>query len=114
MEQSKVNKTEKNIVYVRSEIAEIIPVYIERRKKDLIVMNDALLKNDFETIKRLAHKIKGSGILYGLDKISHIGKELESGIKSNKYDDIKKYVGEFSDFLSNLEIKISNDENKPK
>ncbi|MDD5686459.1 MAG: Hpt domain-containing protein [Elusimicrobia bacterium] len=114
MEQNKTDKTEKNIVYVRPEIAEIIPVYIERRKKDIIVMENALLKNDLETIRKISHKIKGTGSLYSLDEISHIGRELEAGAKNNNYEDMKKYICELSDFVSNLEIKISNNGNNSK
>ncbi|OGS46276.1 MAG: hypothetical protein A2539_02800 [Elusimicrobia bacterium RIFOXYD2_FULL_34_15] len=106
---------EKNVIYISPEIKEIIPVYIERRKKDLMVMHEALSKNDLEIIKKLGHKIKGTGSLYNLDKISAIGKELEIAAKNNKPEHIKKIIEEFSDFLNNLEIKIvTNDENKPK
>ncbi|MCX7716419.1 MAG: Hpt domain-containing protein [Endomicrobia bacterium] len=67
----------KIIVYVDPEIKEFIPEFLENRKKDIKDMLSLLTKNDFENIRVIGHKMKGSGKLYGFYEISQTGQHLE-------------------------------------
>jgi len=56
---------------------ELLVAYIANRQADLAQLGSASTKHDFETIRRLGHRMKGSGGSYGLTDISHIGAQLE-------------------------------------
>ncbi len=94
----------KNIVHIDSELAELIPNYVENRHKDIKNMSDAVEKGDYETVRLLGHSMKGSGASYGFQGISDIGKKLEEAAKAKNNADITKYIGELTDYMSNLEI----------
>lgn len=94
---------EKIIVQITDEdIVDIIPGYLENRQKDLETLKQAL--NDFETVRSLGHKMKGSGGGYGLDRISKIGKALEEAAKAQDLDAIQSGIAALQDFLERVEI----------
>jgi HPt (histidine-containing phosphotransfer) domain-containing protein len=59
------------------ELADLVPVYLERRHADVIALEDALLVADYPTVSRIGHSMKGSGGGYGFDGITEIGLRLE-------------------------------------
>lgn len=94
---------EKIIVQITDEdIVDIIPGYLENRQKDLETLKQAL--NDFETVRSLGHKMKGSGGGYGLDRISEIGKAVEEAAKAQDLDAIRSGIAALQDFLERVEI----------
>lgn len=94
---------EKIIVQITDEdIVDIIPGYLENRQKDLETLKQA--PNDFETVRSLGHKMKGSGGGYGLDRISEIGKALEEAAKAQDLDAIQSGIAALQDFLERVEI----------
>jgi len=46
----------KNQVHVDAELEEILPTFLENRKKDVLLMQSALVKSDFESIELLVIK----------------------------------------------------------
>lgn len=98
------NNNKKNIVYIDSELSEIIPKFIENRNKDIIKIKEALGMNDFQTIRILGHNMKGSGGGYGFDYISEIGKLLQFAAESNDSEQIMKCVDELDTYIKNIEI----------
>jgi len=47
-------------------------------------INRVLKSNDFASLKRVAHKLKGSASQFGFDKVTKIGKDIELAISKNK------------------------------
>ena len=56
------------------DLGDLIPGYLENRKKDVVEILNCLNRRDYETIRSLGHKMKGSGGGYGFDTITEIGK----------------------------------------
>ena len=95
---------EKIIIKIDPDIEDLIPGYIESKHRDIGLLNDALLKNDYDTLRRIGHDLKGSGVGYGFDKITDMGRALESAAKNSDGAEIKKIIAEFVDYLSRVEI----------
>lgn len=60
-----------------SELADLVPGYLENRSRDVETLRRALLEGDYPTVQRLGHRMKGSGGGYGLPEITRTGSELE-------------------------------------
>lgn len=58
-------------------IADLVPGFVARRFEDLEQLDRALAAEQFEEIRRVAHKMKGSGLSFGFPRISVLGAELE-------------------------------------
>src|SRR6266852_5369810 len=98
------NRAEKTIIRVDPEIAELIPGFLENRRKDIAAMLDAVQRGDFETVRILGHSMKGAGGGYGFDVITEIGAALEQAAKQRNAAEIRDRVHELSRYLDRVEV----------
>ncbi|MFQ5450821.1 MAG: Hpt domain-containing protein [Nitrospinaceae bacterium] len=101
---AKGDENEKIIVEIDPDLEELIPGYLDNRHKDLKTLRAALEQDDFETIQRLGHTMKGSGAGYGFDLISAIGLTMEEGAKEKSAEKIRATADELLDFLNRVEV----------
>jgi HPt (histidine-containing phosphotransfer) domain-containing protein len=98
------NNSEKIIVRVDPEIADIIPGYLINRENDIAAIYDALEKKDLATVRILGHNMKGSGGGYGFDAITDIGMLIEEAAKDGNDEGIRLQVKRLEDYLLQIEI----------
>lgn len=60
------------------EVAALVPEFLANRQKDVASLRDLIESGDFETIRGMGHRMKGTGRGYGFPRISEIGRALES------------------------------------
>jgi len=97
-------KNEKIVVQVDTELEDLIPGFLENRRKDVKTLEQALGKGDYETIRKLGHTLKGAGGGYGFGTITDIGRSLENAAKEKNDEEIRKWVGELFNYLQNVEV----------
>ena len=59
--KNQVSHSDKIRIYVDPVLQELIPGYLENRGKDLLVYQQALENENFDTIAIMGHSMKGSG-----------------------------------------------------
>jgi len=91
-------------VTIDAELEELVPRFIQLRHEDIQTIKEALDEGDYETISRLGHSMKGSGISYGFDRISEIGKKMEHAAKSKERAGVEEWLLALSTYLENIEI----------
>lgn len=94
----------KFFVKVDPELADLIPGFLNNRRKDIEDMKSCLEVENFEQIERLGHSMKGSGAGYGFDGVSEIGKSIEIAGKEKDVDGIKKGIEDLKDYLDRVEL----------
>lgn len=94
----------KIVIKVDPEIADLIPGFLNNRKKDIQDLESCLEVGNFEQIERLGHSMKGSGAGYGFDGISEIGKSIEIAGKEKDVKAIKEKIEDLRDYLDRVEI----------
>lgn len=94
----------KILVRVDAEIKDLVPRFLENRRKDIQSMQAALERGDFETIRVLGHSMKGAGGGYGFDPISQIGRSLECFAKEADSGQIRKQMDDLSSYLDRVVI----------
>ena len=65
------------LVRVGSSLAELVPGFLESRRRDVEKIAAALERSDFDNVRILGHNMKGSGAGYGFSRITEIGASLE-------------------------------------
>lgn len=66
-------------------VQKLLPAYFNTRVKDLEELKAALKNNDFTSIKKLGHRIKGSAKSYGFPHVGELAHNLEEfAIKEDK------------------------------
>jgi CheY-like chemotaxis protein len=103
---SKEESSRMDTILVRAEpkLADLIPVFLQNCRKNVIAMLDALDRGDFETVEILGHGMRGAGGSYGFQAITDIGAALEQAAESADTDASRKWAGELSRYLDRVEI----------
>jgi HPt (histidine-containing phosphotransfer) domain-containing protein len=104
IQQSALKQEAKIIVHVDPDIADLIPGFLENRRKDIKTIGEAVTRGDFETIQILGHSMKGAGGSYGFDAITDIGKSLEQAAKDKDAEGIQRSVQELAIYLDQVEV----------
>jgi len=103
-QQSNSKHAAKIIVHVDSEIEDLVPGFLENRHKDIDILQESLAKDDYGTIRRMGHTMKGVGGGYGFDAITDIGQSLEQAAKDKNPEEIQRWVKELSNYLERVEV----------
>ena len=96
--------SEKIRIRVDTDLQELIPGYLVNREKDLLIYQQALEKDDFDSIALLGHSMKGSGGGYGFNDLSQIGRAIEKAAKSRDKESVRKSIIDLTAYLKKLEI----------
>ena len=95
---------ELTVVRIDPDLADLIPGFLENRRKDITKILTALEQGDNETIRTLGHSMKGCGSGYGFNAITDLGRALEQAAKEGDTTAIKQQVAELSSYLDHLDI----------
>ena len=95
---------EKIRVAIDPDLEDLIPGFLENRKKDLDKIRAALSSGDMEDLRSIGHSLKGVGGGYGFDRISEIGAAIESSAKASDLGAIKPQVDDLADYLEHVEV----------
>jgi len=102
--QNNGTKGDKIIVHVDEDLEDLIPGFLNNRRKDIDTMRSALKEGDFETIRSLGHSMKGAGGGYGFDLITDIGRDLEISARDGDVEKINQKVDALARFLESVEV----------
>lgn len=80
----------------------IVPGYLKARRKDIPAMLAALDGGDYEQIRLIGHKMRGSGTGYGFPEITAVGQRLELAAERREEIDVRKHIAELSNYLDSL------------
>lgn len=92
------------IVTIDKDLEDLIPGFLENRRKDVRSLTDALSAGKVETLKSIGHSLKGVGGGYGFHELSTIGAEIEKIAKAGATDGIHELLNKMSDYLDKIEI----------
>ena len=84
----------------------IVPAYLEGRRRDILSVLAALDSDDYEQIRTIGHKMRGSGTGYGFPEITAIGQRVELAAKSRDEKKTREHLTELSAHLDVLELAV--------
>ena len=91
-------------VTVAKDLADLIPVFLGNRRKEIDTLRVALAAADFEQLRQLGHRMKGVGVSYGFDYVSTLGKYIEDGARSGDRASLEARIGEYAEYLAKVQI----------
>lgn len=91
-------------IVVDKELEDIIPQYLEIRRKELPELQALLAAGNLDEARKIGHKLSGSGGGYGFDRLSEIGRKLETAGLAGDAPASSACLAELKDFLENLEV----------
>ena len=103
-QDSLARSNSKVIAHVDSDLAELIPRFLEHRWEDIRTIKAGLGQGDFETIRTLGHDMKGTGGGYGFNPITDIGACLEQAANDHNQEEVRRLVGDLASYLERVEV----------
>ena len=97
------------VIRVDRDLEDLIPGFINNRRKDAESIADALKRKDYETIRVLGHGMKGAGGGYGFDAITDFGKIIESAARNKDAGEISKQISDMMIYLDKVKVVYESD-----
>ena len=91
-------------VYIDPGLEEIVPGFLENRRRDVQTLETALQQNNLAQIHLIGHRMKGDGGGYGFDAISMMGAALEQAAARADRVAIQRHTTELIDFLGRVSV----------
>jgi len=91
-------------VYIDPGLEEIVPGFLENRRRDVRTIETALQENNPAQIQIIGHRMKGDGGGYGFDAISRMGAALEQAAAREDRSAIRRHTAELIDFLDRVTV----------
>jgi PAS domain S-box-containing protein len=93
-------------IFVRGDpqFADLIPVFFQNCRRNVIAILSALDGGDFDTVQSIGHNLSGAGGSYGFQAITDIGAALERAAVSLDSDASRQWTTELSGYLDRVEI----------
>jgi CheY-like chemotaxis protein len=94
-------------ILVEEGLEDVTPGYLAKRRAEVTAYRDALTRNDFDAIKTMAHRMKGTGGGYGFPVLTELGAALEQSAIRSDTDRIRRKVDELAKYLSAIELEYT-------
>ena len=95
-------------VKVGRHLADLIPSFMDSRRKELEALNAAFSRGDGEELRKLAHRMAGFAASYGFERMARLGTELEAAARRGDHDAVASLLLSYDDYLRRVRIKIAD------
>ena len=85
-------------------LKELVPAFLENRRRDLERMRVALVSGDLATIRDVGQNIRAFSRVYGFDELTALGEEIRCAADEQSTLRIVHLQGQLADYLSRVEI----------
>jgi CheY-like chemotaxis protein len=92
------------LVRVISSLAELVPGFLEGRRRDIDAIAAALERSDYDDVRIMGHNMKGSGAGYGFNRITEIGASLEQAAGRRAPEEIRARSAQLVRYLDGLHV----------
>jgi len=91
-------------VHVESDFEALLPKFMANRKKEVMTMREALGRQDFEAVRKLAHGMKGAGGSYGFDRVTAMAATIEQAAKAGSAAPISTELSLLATYLEQVQV----------
>ncbi|MGZ9133347.1 MAG: Hpt domain-containing protein [Nitrospira sp.] len=95
---------DEELVHVDASFEPLVPKFMTNRKKEVVVMQEALTAKDFDTVRKVAHGMKGAGGSYGFDRITEIDTHIEQAATAGNTSPIARDLPALSSYLDRIKV----------
>lgn len=94
------------IVYeIDKELEEIVPAFMNSRRKDIELLKNFYAEKNYEEIRSIGHKVKGTAGSYEFMQLSEIGGKLEKAATDHEDASLDSLIKEYEDHVLQIDIK---------
>jgi signal transduction histidine kinase/CheY-like chemotaxis protein/HPt (histidine-containing phosphotransfer) domain-containing protein len=94
-----------NKVVVEEGMEDVVPAYLEKRKAEIAVYREHLAGENFDAIRALAHKTKGTGAGYGFPMLTELAGRLEKAAQERDGTTVRQTMDNLAGYLESIELE---------
>ncbi|MBF0100063.1 MAG: response regulator [Desulfobacterales bacterium] len=102
--QSVISEDKPYWVEVDSEFEDLIPGFLEKKRVEMGKLLGSLKAKDFEEVRKLGHKLKGSFNMYGFKRLANICAIIEENAKNEDYTCIQNNIDSLHTEFNQIQI----------
>lgn len=91
-------------VEIDADLQDLVPQFVENRKKDLDSFDLLIQNNDLVALGQLAHKVKGAAAGYGFLQLSQLAADMEKAVKDSDQKVLPEILKKMRDHFLNIDI----------
>jgi signal transduction histidine kinase/DNA-binding response OmpR family regulator len=95
------------LISVEQGMEDVVPGYLDKRRKDVLTYRLALAAKDFDTLRMLGHKMKGTGAGYGFPVLTDIGGAIEQAALRKDAASILAEVDRLAWYTENVKLNYA-------
>jgi hypothetical protein len=104
MRRAADGNTPRITVSIDPDLEDLVPGFLENRRKDAALLARAAQTGDLKTVRLLGHRMKGDGGGYGFLEISEIGEALEQAARREDWKVIAERTNALMAFLARVDV----------
>jgi HPt (histidine-containing phosphotransfer) domain-containing protein len=98
------------VVFVDEELADLIPEFLENRRRDIEIITRLVQEGKHEELTRLGHTMKGVGGSYGFEEISEIGLGIEEASVRGDRKTLTTLCERLAAYLAAVTVRVRKQE----
>jgi HPt (histidine-containing phosphotransfer) domain-containing protein len=91
-------------VEVDADLSDLIPGFLQRKHGDCDAILQAVPLRDYDSIRRIAHRLKGEGGSYGFDAMTDMGRSIERAAALGDDRTVTTLVAELLSYLERVDV----------
>lgn len=92
------------VVHVDASFEPLVPKFMTNRNKEITTMAEAVAQGDFETVRKVAHGMKGVSGSYGFPEMTTVAARLEQAAKTADAGSIRKDLTALASYLERVTV----------
>ena len=96
-------------IQVEQGMEDVVPAYLDKRRKDIPAYRQALAARDFEALRMLGHKLKGTGAGYGFPFLTEIGSAIEQAALHQDTIELAASVDRLAWYVEQVQLDYAQD-----
>ncbi len=96
---------QRNIIHMEEDMFEITKKYVDRKKNEINLLNEAVKNCDYDFMLNFGHKLSGSAANYGMPSLGHIGRRLELASMKEQFQECRAVVSEIEQYIFEVEVR---------
>jgi CheY-like chemotaxis protein/HPt (histidine-containing phosphotransfer) domain-containing protein len=103
--QSRPSPAAEYTVIVDADLEDLVPGFLEKKQEELEELRGSLAEKNFERVRQLGHKLKGTFNMYGFESLSDACAAIESAAVQEEDGIISDQLDVIDDFMENMSIE---------
>lgn len=90
------------------EVEDLIPEFLGRRLAEIQLLRGAQKTSDYELIRSIAHRVRGSGGAYGFMQLTELATHIGDAARASDPDATTHAIAALEEYLSTVRVRLSD------